>query len=170
MPKIPFPQFVAIQLLTIIALLLLAIAAKAEDPVFEQSFKYSSSFTGRRVIPAKKDPIVRMMITKADKTAVGAKIQSGEWLEIGDSAFSSNGSKPQIDDAIAMGRRLGADILFYQVTSNGIQTVKQVFVSPQYVEGESGYYNNTTNLPGKAVARFFDLKGTNLKSHEVLEV
>jgi hypothetical protein len=134
--------------LAIIVLVLSAVAAKAEDPVFAQSFKYSPSFAGRKTLLTKKDPIVRTMITKAEKAAVGAKIQSSEWLEIGDSAFTSNGSKPQVADAIAMGKRLGADTVFYQITSNGVQTVKHVVVSPEYVEGESGYYNNTTNLPG----------------------
>jgi hypothetical protein len=135
-------------LLAIVSTIVLAEKSPAEDPIFSQTFKYSPSFSGRKVVAAKKDPVVRIMVTKAEKTSVGARIQSGEWLEIGDSAFTSNASKPMLNDAMTMGRRLGADQVFYQVTSAGIQTLKQVVVSPKYVEGQSGYYNTTTNLPG----------------------
>jgi len=135
-------------LLAIVSTIVLAEKSPAEDPIFSQTFKYSPSFSGRKVVPVKKDPVVQIMVTKAEKTSVGARIHSGEWLEIGDSAFTSNASEPMLNDAMTMGKRLGADQVFCQVTSAGIQTLKQVVASPQYVEGQSGYYNSTTNLPG----------------------
>jgi hypothetical protein len=135
-------------LLAFVLTIVLAEKSPAQDPIFSQTFKYSPSFSGRKVVAAKKDPVVRIMMTQAEKTSVGARIQSGEWLEIGDSAFTSNASEPMLNDAMTMGRRLGADQVFYQVTPAGMQTFKQLVASPQYVEGQSGYYNSRTNLPG----------------------
>jgi hypothetical protein len=123
----------------------LSICAQAEDPIFTQSFQSTCNLK----FPANKtEPSVNIVKTTKQRQQTGALLNSGTWRMLGLSSFTSNDPRPSVADAVVFGKRVGAEYLSYEVTSQGIQTVTQVVAHPQYVEGQTGRLDLTSNVPG----------------------
>jgi hypothetical protein len=123
----------------------LSVCAQAEDPIFTQSFQSTCNL---KFPPNKSEPSVNVVKTTQQKRQTSALLNSGAWRMLGFSSFTSNGSQPMAEDAIAFGKRIGAEYISYEVTSQGIQTMAQIVVHPQHVEGQNARLDLTSNLPG----------------------
>jgi hypothetical protein len=96
----------------------------------------------------KSEPSVNIVKTTKQRQQTGALLNSGAWRMLGLSSFTSNDPRPSVADAIVFGKRVGAEYLSYEVSSQGIQTVTQVVAHPQYVEGQNARLDLTSNVPG----------------------
>jgi hypothetical protein len=119
--------------------------SQAEDAIFTQSFQSTCNL---KFPPNKIEPSVTVAKTKLQKAQVKRLLNSGSWRMLGFSSFTSNGSRPMAEDAVVFGKRIGAEFLSYELTSQGIQTVTQIVAHPQYVEGQTARLDLTTNAPG----------------------
>jgi hypothetical protein len=123
----------------------LSVCAQTEDPIFTQSFQSTCNL---KFLPNKTEPSVNVVKTIQQKQQTSALLNSGAWRMLGLSSFTSNDSRPSVADASVFSKRIGAEYLSYEVTSQGIQTVTQVVAHPQYVEGQTARLDLTSNLPG----------------------
>jgi hypothetical protein len=123
----------------------LSVCAQAEDAIFIQSFQSTCNL---KFPPNKTEPSVNVVKTTQQKQQTSALLNSGAWRMLGLSSFTSNDQRPSVADAVVFAKRVGAEYLSYEVTSQGIQTMTQVVAHPQYVEGQTARLDLTSNVPG----------------------